>query len=323
MYKYILFSLVVITSPMATQVDNGQIESLLQIMREETVTCAMLVAYMLYDILEYSKTHKLDLGKLTTGILSGSTIDSEVLRGSIELIPDLRFVYSLTEFSVTDQPFGAPVKEKVGNVGFPIPNIEVMVTDVNGKPLPIGKPGEIYVRNFQTASLQYVGMDIQAKKTKEGWFRTGDLGTMDSDGLLNVFGRIADSIKRAGILIYPIVIERVMIEHPKVLVVQVVGVPDTRFGEEVCACVVPKTGVVLHESELIDFADEKFLTEGSSDNLGIKPRYFVIMQNFPTTLVGKYDRAKIKERAIQILKNKSLWLNNTHKSLCMKPLGLE
>ena len=286
---------------MADVGNHERTELLLHILQKEKVTTGFLPPYSLYDLLEYNKECRLRFDYLKNPVIGGSSITWEELKQGMELIPGLRFVYGCTEVLGTDQAKEALIEDKIGNVGYPIPNTEIKVADENGRALPIGKSGEIYFRSFRTVSMKYIGQSIEERMLPGGWYRTGDLGTMDHKGRLNVIGRLDDIIKRATMLIYPTAVERIMIQHPKVLLVQVLGVPEARVGQEVCVCVVPKDGVDLQKSELVDFANKKFLSKGSSDNLGIKPKYFVIMQHFPTTAIGKFDRIKIKEYAIKYL----------------------
>ena len=287
---------------MADVGSHERTEALLNIYREEKVTTGIIPPYNIYDLLEYKKTHELKLDFLVDPVTGGSTITWEELREAMELIPGLRFAYGCTEVTGADQPKGASIEDKIGNAGYPAPNNEIKIADENGRAVPIEQAGEICIRSFRTASLKYIGQDIKEKMFPGGWFRTSDLGTMDHKGRINVLGRMDDTIKRATMLIYPAAVERVMIQHPKVFLVHVLGVPEARVGQEVCACVVPREGVDLQELELVEFANENFI--GSSDNLGIKPKYFVIMKSFPTALIGKFDRLKIKEAALKYLKKK-------------------
>ena len=292
----------VICHPMADVGNHDRTELLLHILQKEKVTSGFLPPYSIYDLLEYNKECQLSLDYLENPLTGGSTITWEELKQGMELIPGLRFGYGSVEVLGTDHAKEASIEEKIGHVGYPIPNTEIKVADENGRALPIGKSGEICFRSFRTVSMKYIGQSIEERMLPGGWYCTGDLGTMDAKGRLNVIGRLDDTIKRATVLIYPVAVERVMIQHPKVLLVVVLGVPEARVGQEVCACVVPKEGVDLQESELVDFANDKFLFQGSSDNLSIKPKYFVIMQSFPTTVIGKFNRIKIKEYAIKYLK---------------------
>ena len=286
---------------MAETGSHSRTELLLRMYREEKVTSAFLPPYMLYDMLQYQKSNPFKLEHLRNPLISGSTVILEVLKQGMELIPGLRFSYGSTEVIVTDQPNDATIEEKLGNVGYPLPNTEVKIANENGTAVPIGVSGEICIRSFRTACLRYIGQDIKKKMFAGGWYRSGDSGTMDAQGRITVLGRLDFAIKRATELIYPAAVERVMVQHPKVHFVYVLGVPEARVGQEVCACVVPKEGVDLQESELVEFANKKFMSEGSSDSIGIKPKYFIIMQSLPLTLIGKFDSVKINDFALEYL----------------------
>ena len=275
---------------------------LIRLINEEKVTCAILMPYLLYDLLQYRKSHTLNLDTLKDGLTGGAATTQEELRECLEIVPNLKSVYGCSEILGTVQPLAADQGKHVGKVGLPFPNTELKVADDNGKCVPIGAPGEVCFRNFRSVSVRYVGQDIEKSKFPGGWYRIGDIGCMDEEGRLTILGRMSDVIKRATVLIFPAAVERIIIQHPKVLFVQVVSIPDERVNEEVCACVVPVEGVRLQEAELAEFADERFLAEGSSDNLGIKPKYYVIMDNFPTALSGKFLKLKIREIAIEYIK---------------------
>ena len=190
--------------------------------------------------------------------------------------------------------------EKLGNTGYAYPPNEVKIADEKGIAVPIGQIGEVCVRNYRTAELRYIGQDIRSSMFEGGWYRMGDHGKVDEKGRIVVIGRRHDTIARATIKIYPSAIERVISDHEKVTLVKVVGVPDDRLGERVCACVVAKIGSDLTINELEIFCNEAFITKGSSDGLGIKPDFIIILKSLPliSGSIGKYDVQKIKQLAM-------------------------
>ena len=219
----------------------------------------------------------------------------------LDIFPDLICIYGSTECLIARQARGEnSYAEKLGNTGYPTAPNEVKIVDEKGNAVPIGQIGEICLRNYRTAELRYIGQDVRSSMFEGGWYRMGDYGKLDEKGRMVVIGRCHDSIARASVKIYPSAIERVIADHEKVSLVKVVGLPDDRLGERVCACVVAKIGSDLTTNELEMFCNEAFITKGSSVGLGIKPDFIVILKSMPFIpgSIGKYDIQKIKELAM-------------------------
>ena len=220
------------------------------------------------------------------------------------MIPGLTAGYGSMEVLVCMQSAEMSKKEKMGNVGKPIPGIEVKVADENGKVVALGVPGEICVRSFRTAELRYIGQNVKEAMLDGGWYRMGDIGTMDDRGHIKVIGRSKDIIKHSGIAINPAAVGAVIKKHPMVSRVEVVGVPREEVGEEVCACVILNEGCHIEEEELQQYANEAFVKNESSYSYGIRPDHVLIMAAFPLTVVGKCDRRKIRALAIERVNQK-------------------
>ena len=286
---------------MAGEGGDASAEFLLQSLLKLECTVALLFPYQLHDICKYAEKHAVNFGKLHCTMWGGSMMTETDWKRCLDIFPDLLSMYGSTESVVADQARGRnSYEEKLGNTGYPSTPNEVKIADEKGNAVPIGQIGEICVRSYRTAELRYIGQDIRSSMFEGGWFRMGDYGKVDVKGRIVVIGRRHDTIARATIKIYPSAIERVIADHEKVSLVKVVGVPDDRLGERVCACVVAKAGSDLTTNELEMFCNEAFITKGSSDGLGIKPDFIVILKSLPLipSSIGKYDVQKIKELAI-------------------------
>jgi fatty-acyl-CoA synthase len=185
------------------------------------------------------------------------------------------------------------LERRVSTVGRPGPHIEVKIVDPDtGLVMPHGEPGEFCTRGYSVM----LGYWDEPEKTAEAidearWMHTGDLATMDADGYCNIVGRIKDMVIRGGENVYPREIEEFLYTHPDVSDVSVVGVPDERFGEELCAFVVTRGGASLTEDEVREFC------RGSLAHFKV-PRYVVFTGGFPMTVTGKIQKFKMREDAI-------------------------
>jgi len=211
---------------------------------------------------------------------------------------DVTICYGMTETSPVSTQTGAddPLDKRVGTVGQVHPHVEVCVVDPEtGEVVPRGATGELCTRGYSVM----LGYWDEPKRTAEaiddeGWMHTGDLATMDDEGYLNIVGRIKDMIIRGGENLYPREVEEYLYSHPDVADVQVIGVPDVRYGEELMAWVIPREGADLDEDALRDFC------RGHVARQKI-PRYVKLVDAFPMTVTGKVQKFKMREEAIEEL----------------------
>jgi len=241
-----------------------------------------------------------DLSSLRTGIMAGSPCPVEVMRQVIDRMhmADVTICYGMTETSPVSTQTGAddPLDKRVGTVGQVHPHVEVCVVDPEtGEVVPRGATGELCTRGYSVM----LGYWDEPKRTAEaiddeGWMHTGDLATMDDEGYLNIVGRIKDMIIRGGENLYPREVEEYLYSHPDVADVQVIGVPDVRYGEELMAWVIPREGADLDEDALRDFC------RGHVARQKI-PRYVKLVDAFPMTVTGKVQKFKMREEAIEEL----------------------
>jgi len=210
---------------------------------------------------------------------------------------EVTIAYGMTETSPvsTQSAVDDPLDRRVSTVGRVQPHLEIQIVDTEGRPVPRGTTGELCTRGY----LVMLGYWNDPNATREvidraRWMHTGDLAVMGEDGYVNIVGRIKDMIIRGGENVYPREIEEFLITHPKVADVQVIGVPDERYGEAVCAWVRPKAGVDLTEDEVRGFCRGRIATYKI-------PRYVHIADEFPMTVTGKIQKFRMREISIREL----------------------
>jgi fatty-acyl-CoA synthase len=208
---------------------------------------------------------------------------------------EVTICYGMTETSPvsTQTRRDAPLEKQVSTVGRVHPHIEVKISDPEtGRTLLRGETGELCTRGY-SVMLGYWDNDEATREAIDAarWMHTGDLAVMDDEGYVNIVGRIKDMIIRGGENIYPREIEEFLYTHPAVADVQVIGVPDERYGEEVCAWIVLKHGAALDEDEL------KAFCHGKIARFKI-PRYVRFVDAFPMTVTGKVQKFVMREREI-------------------------
>ncbi len=204
--------------------------------------------------------------------------------------------YGLTEASpiITQTATTDDLEHRVGTVGRPIPGVEVRIVGPGSlDPLPVGQPGELIARGHGAMKGYYnKPAETAAAITPDGWLHSGDLALETPDGYFRITGRIKDMIIRGGENIYPREIEEYLHTHPAVLDVQVVGLPDERYGEEVCAWVRLRPGATLTEDEVKCFCRTQIAHYKV-------PRYVVFVDEYPTTVTGKVQKYRLRELGIE------------------------
>jgi fatty-acyl-CoA synthase len=189
-----------------------------------------------------------------------------------------------------------PPEYQFGTIGRPIPHVEVKLIEPGGaETVAIGEVGEICSRGFGTM-LGYYKMPDKTRETidDDGWLHTGDLGMMNAEGYINIVGRTKDMIIRGGENIYPREIEELLMRHPKIEDAYVIGVPDFKWGEQVCAVVKPRSAMVITSQEIHEFLAPDLAHHKI-------PRYVQLVDEFPLTGSGKVQKFRLRERMIEIL----------------------
>jgi fatty-acyl-CoA synthase len=187
------------------------------------------------------------------------------------------------------------VERRVETVGRVMPHTEVKIVDAEGRVVPVGTPGELLTRGY-CVMLYYWGDPEKTAKAIDAarWIASGDVATLDEEGYCRIVGRIKDMVIRGGENIFPREIEEFLFEHPKIEDVQVIGVPDPRYGEELCAC------IMLHEGESLSEAKVRAFCEGRIAHFKI-PRYIAFLEAFPMTVTGKVQKFLLRERMTEEL----------------------
>jgi len=275
-------------------------EQVLKTIEAEKCTAVHGVPTMFIAELEHPNFKNYDLSTLRTGIMAGSPCPIEVMKRVIRDMnaSEITIAYGQTESSpvITQTRTDDPIELRVSTVGRALPNVEVKIVDIEtGETLPPGKQGELCTRGYHVMKGYYKMPEETARAIDdENWLHTGDLAVMDENGYCKITGRIKNMIIRGGENIYPREIEEFLYTHPKISDVQVYGVPDRKYGEQVMAAVKLKDNVACSEDEIRDFC------RGRIANYKI-PTYVKFVDEYPMTASGKIQKFKLREMAIKEL----------------------
>ncbi len=271
----------------------------MQTIEQERCNNTFAMPTMLLAILQHADVERYDLSSLLSVGSGGTPVPISLMERTKACIgSDIWVGFGQTEGSCTLTLSRAEdsFEQKSATVGRPIPHIEVKISDpVTDAVVPVGAHGELCYRGFVTM-LGYYKMPEQTAEAidADGWLHSGDLATMNEQGYLNIVGRLKDMVIRGGENLFPAEIEAFLIRHPNVVNVQVVGVPDAFFGEELLAVVIPRAGEQLSEQELRDYC------RGQISHQKI-PRYFQFVASYPLTASGKVQKFVLREQAIKAL----------------------
>jgi fatty-acyl-CoA synthase len=267
--------------------------AVLESVEGERCTALHGVPTMFIAELEHPQFARFDLSSLRTGIMAGSPCPIEVMRRCVERmhLREITIAYGMTETSPVSfqSAVDDPLERRVSTVGRIHPHVEVKIIDSQGRVVPRGMPGELLTRGYSVM----LGYWEEAEQTEQaidaaGWMHTGDLATIDVEGYCNIVGRLKDTVIRGGENIYPREIEEFLFRHPKIEAVQVFGVPDRKFGEELCAWIKVRAGEILTEAEIHAFC------EGQIAHYKV-PRYISFVDGYPMTVTGKVQKFAMRE----------------------------
>ena len=268
--------------------------AVLETVAQEKCTGLYGVPTMFIAALDHPRFAEFDLSSLRTGIMAGSPCPIEVMKRVIGKMnmAEVTIAYGMTETSPVSFQSGTddPIDRRVSTVGRVQPHLEVKIVDNESRIVPRGQSGELCTRGY-SVMLGYWDDEAKTKEAIDagGWMHTGDLAVIDDEGYCNIVGRIKDMVIRGGENIYPREIEEFLYAHPKVLDVQVVGIPDQRFGEELCAWIILREGERLSEDEVREYC------KGQIAHYKI-PRYIRFVDSFPMTVTGKIQKFLIRQR---------------------------
>ncbi|MEM7427310.1 MAG: AMP-binding protein [Pseudomonadota bacterium] len=274
--------------------------SVLETVQAEKCTALHGVPTMFIAELDHPEFSSFDLSRLRTGIMAGSPCPIEVMKRVIAEMnmAEVTIAYGMTETSPVSFQSGTddPIERRVSTVGRIHPHVEVKVIDEEGRIVAPGVPGELLTRGYSVMQ----GYWGDAERTQEsidtaGWMHTGDQATIDEEGYCNIVGRIKDMVIRGGENIYPREIEEYLYRHPAIQDVQVFGVPDDRYGEELCAWIVLSEGQTASDEDIREFC------RGQIAHYKI-PRYIRFVSEYPMTVTGKIQKFIMRDEMVGELK---------------------
>ena len=268
----------------------------LRAVQEERCTALHGVPTMFVAQLNHPDFGSFDLTSLRTGIMAGSPCPIEVMRQALDRmnLNQITICYGMTETSPVSFQTSVddPLERRIGTVGRIHPHVEVKIVDAEGRVVPRGAVGELCTRGY----CVMLGYWEEPTRTAEAidaarWMHTGDLATIDAEGYCNIVGRIKDLVIRGGENIYPREVEEFLFRHPKIAEVQVIGVPDPRMVEELCAWVRLRPGETATEEDIRDFC------RGQIAHYKV-PKYIRFVEDFPMTVTGKVQKFLMREAMV-------------------------
>ncbi|WP_325170251.1 AMP-binding protein [Cupriavidus respiraculi] len=270
----------------------------MQAVSEERCTALHGVPTMFIAQLDHPDFGTFDFSTLRTGIMAGAPCPIEVMKRVIAdmHMAEVTIAYGMTETSpvsfqsATDDP----LEKRVATVGRVQPHLECKVVDADGAVVPVGATGELCTRGYSVMSGYWDDEPRTREAIRDGFMHTGDLATIDAEGYCNIVGRVKDMVIRGGENIYPREIEEFLFRHPKIQAVQVFGVPDPKYGEEVCAWIVLKPGQTATEDEVRAFCRDQIAHYKV-------PRYIRFVDDMPMTVTGKVQKFVMRDTMIRDL----------------------
>jgi len=257
------------------------------------------VPTMFAAMLEHADLARHDLSSLRTGIMAGAPCPIETMRKVIARMhmSQVTIAYGMTETSPISfqSSLDEPLERRVSTVGRIQPHLEVKIVDAAGRVVPVGTAGELCTRGYAVMR----GYWEDEARTREaidaaGWMHSGDLATIDAEGYANIVGRLKDMLIRGGENVYPREVEEFLLRHPAIQDAQVFGVPDAKYGEEVCAWVIARPGQPLDEAAVRDFC------RGQIAHFKV-PRHVRVVAQFPLTATGKAQKFEMKKATMMSL----------------------
>jgi fatty-acyl-CoA synthase len=248
--------------------------------------------------LDHPRFAEFDLSCLRGGIMAGSPCPVEVMKrvNTAMHMTEVTIAYGMTETSPVSFQSGIddPLDKRVSTVGRVMPHLQVKIVDGQGRTVPVGETGELCTKGYSVMLGYWADEERTREAIVDGWMFTGDLATLDEGGYCNIVGRVKDMLIRGGENVYPREVEEFLFRHPKIAQVQVFGVPDKRYGEEVCAFVVLKPGESATEDEVRDFCRDQIAHYKV-------PRYVRFVGELPMTVTGKAQKFVMRRQMIDAL----------------------
>ena len=270
----------------------------LQAVAEERCTALHGVPTMFIAELDHPRFAEFDLSCLRTGIMAGSPCPIETMKRVVAMMHmgEVTIAYGMTETSPVSFQSSTtdPLERRVSTVGRIQPHLEVKIVDAEGRTVPVGEKGELCTKGYAVMQGYWGDAARTAEAIRDGWMHTGDLATIDAEGYCNIVGRVKDMLIRGGENVYPREVEEFLFRHPKVQSVQVFGVPDPKYVEEVCAWITLKPGESCTEQEIRDFCRDQIAHYKV-------PRYIRFVDEMPMTITGKVQKFVMRDKMIEEL----------------------
>ena len=263
---------------------------------EARCTALYGVPTMFVAMLEEAARGGYDLSSLRTGVMAGASCPIEVMQRVIDEMnmDEVTICYGMTETSpVSFQSFvDDPIGKRVTTVGRVHPHLEVKIVDAGGRIVPVGEAGELCTRGYSVMRGYWGDEERTSESIVDGWMHSGDLATLDEEGFCCIVGRVKDMIIRGGENVYPREIEDYLFRHPDIREAQVFGIPDRRFGEQVCAWVVPHEGAALRPEDVVEFC------RGRIAHFKV-PKHVRIVEELPMTVTGKPQKFVMRDWMVE------------------------
>jgi fatty-acyl-CoA synthase len=300
-FGMVLGNLACITHGAAMIYPSDAFEPLAVLETVEAEKCTALhgVPTMFIAELDHSSFKSFDLSTLRTGIMAGSPCPIEVMKRVVKEMnmAEVTIAYGMTETSPVSFQSGVddPLEKRVSTVGRIQPHVEVKIVDLEGRVVPRGVTGELLTRGY-SVMLGYWDDEARTREAIDaaGWMHTGDLATIDAEGYCNIVGRLKDMVIRGGENLYPREIEEFLYRHPKIQDVQVFGVPDPKYGEQLCAWIRLRPGQAANAEEIKAFCRDQIAHYKI-------PHYIMFVDEFPMTVTGKVQKFVMRQRMIDEL----------------------
>ena len=269
-------------------------KAVLAAIESEGCTALHGVPTMFFAMLDDPEFGRYEVSTLRTGIMAGAPCPVALMKEVMNDLhmPEITIGYGMTETGplATQTLPDDPIELRVGTVGKALPNTEIKIVDEDGHIVSRGEPGELYTRGYCVMRGYWGDPENTAESIDTGgWMHTGDVATMDDDGYVRIVGRSKDMLIRGGENIFPREIEEFLYHHPKIDQVEVIGVPDEKFGEEIAACILLAEGETATADEIRDFC------RGKLAHFKI-PRYVKFVDEFPMTVTGKVQKFILREQ---------------------------
>ena len=267
--------------------------AVIDVVEREKCTVLHGVPTMFIAELDHPDFHKRDLSSLRTGVMAGAPCPVELMRRVMRdmHLDQITIAYGMTETGPvsTQTRVDDPVERRVGTVGRALPHVEIKIVDDQGRVVRRGTPGELLTRGYCVMPYYWGDPERTAKAIDQArWIASGDIAVLDDEGYVQIVGRLKDMIIRGGENIYPREIEEFLYQHPKIAQVEIFGVPDEKYGEQVCAWIQLKEGEEASEQDIRDYC------EGKIAHFKI-PVFVRFVDSFPMTVTGKVQKYVMRE----------------------------